>query len=79
MAASVATHETEQPLAEPKAQKTVMIVEDNELNMRLFRDLLSAFGSRPVETGSYTHPTLPTRVRGLSHDVSPSCQTKELA
>ena len=28
MAASVATHETEQPLAEPKAQKTVMIVEE---------------------------------------------------
>jgi two-component system cell cycle response regulator DivK len=50
MAASVATHETEQPLAEPKAQKTVMIVEDNELNMRLFRDLLAAFGYRTVET-----------------------------
>jgi two-component system cell cycle response regulator DivK len=50
MAASVATHETEQPLAEPKVQKTVMIVEDNELNMRLFRDLLAAFGYRTVET-----------------------------
>ncbi len=31
-------------------QKTVMIVEDNELNMRLFRDLLTAFGYRTVET-----------------------------
>ena len=50
MAASVATHEAEQLLAAPKAQKTVMIVEDNELNMRLFRDLLAAFGYRTVET-----------------------------
>jgi two-component system, cell cycle response regulator DivK len=30
--------------------KKVMIVEDNELNLRLFRDLLSAFGYATVET-----------------------------
>lgn len=35
---------------DPSPQKTVMIVEDNELNMRLFRDLLTAFGYRTVET-----------------------------
>lgn len=32
------------------AKKKVMIVEDNELNLRLFRDLLSAFGYETVET-----------------------------
>jgi two-component system cell cycle response regulator DivK len=30
--------------------KTVMIVEDNELNMKLFNDLLEAFGYRTVKT-----------------------------
>ena len=35
---------------DPSPQKTVVIVEDNELNMRLFRDLLTAFGYRTVET-----------------------------
>lgn len=30
--------------------KTVMIVEDNELNMKLFHDLLSAHGYRTVKT-----------------------------
>ena len=30
--------------------KTVMIVEDNELNMKLFHDLLEAHGYRTVET-----------------------------
>jgi two-component system, cell cycle response regulator DivK len=38
------------PVADPASRKTVMIVEDNELNMRLFRDLLNAFGYRTVET-----------------------------
>ncbi len=33
-----------------KDKKKVMIVEDNELNMRLFRDLLHAFGYDTVET-----------------------------
>lgn len=31
-------------------QKTVLIVEDNELNMKLFRDLLEAHGIATVET-----------------------------
>lgn len=31
--------------------KTVLIVEDNELNMRLFRDLLEAQGYQTVRTG----------------------------
>ena len=30
--------------------KTVMIVEDNELNMKLFHDLLDAHGYRTIET-----------------------------
>lgn len=33
-----------------KEKKKVMIVEDNELNMRLFRDLLTAFGYQTIET-----------------------------
>ncbi|MCB8838482.1 response regulator [Aurantimonas sp. VKM B-3413] len=32
--------------------KTVMIVEDNELNMKLFRDLLEAHGYATVQTRS---------------------------
>ncbi len=32
--------------------KTVMIVEDNELNMKLFRDLIEANGYRTVQTRS---------------------------
>ncbi len=32
--------------------KTVLIVEDNELNMKLFRDLLDAHGYRTLETRS---------------------------
>ena len=31
-------------------QKSVLIVEDNELNMKLFHDLLSAHGYRTVQT-----------------------------
>lgn len=34
----------------PAMPKTVMIVEDNELNMKLFHDLLEAHGYRTVET-----------------------------
>ena len=30
--------------------KTVMIVEDNELNMKLFHDLLEAYGYHPIGT-----------------------------
>ncbi len=32
------------------AKKTVLIVEDSELNMRLFNDLLEAFGYRTIKT-----------------------------
>ena len=32
--------------------KTVLIVEDNELNMKLFRDLLTAYGYQTIETRS---------------------------
>ncbi len=31
-------------------EKTVLIVEDNELNMKLFHDLLEAHGIRTIET-----------------------------
>ncbi len=36
--------------AAPKPAKTVLIVEDNELNMKLFRDLLSAYGYATLQT-----------------------------
>lgn len=32
------------------AQKSVLIVEDNELNMKLFHDLLAAHGYRTIQT-----------------------------
>lgn len=32
------------------AEKTVLIVEDNELNMKLFHDLLEAHGVKTIET-----------------------------
>jgi len=34
----------------PQAPKTVLIVEDNELNMKLFHDLLDAYGYLTVQT-----------------------------
>jgi two-component system cell cycle response regulator DivK len=34
----------------PAMQKTVLVVEDNELNMKLFNDLLEAHGHRVVQT-----------------------------
>ena len=34
----------------PAAQKTVLVVEDNELNMKLFHDLLEAHGYRVLQT-----------------------------
>ncbi len=37
-------------LAMPQAEKTVLIVEDNELNMKLFNDLLDAHGYRTLQT-----------------------------
>ncbi len=36
--------------AAPARTKTVLIVEDNELNMKLFRDLLSAYGYATLQT-----------------------------
>ena len=33
------------------AQKKILIVEDNELNMKLFHDLLDAQGSETLQTG----------------------------
>lgn len=38
--------------AAPAQSKTVLIVEDNELNMKLFRDLLTAYGYKTLETRS---------------------------
>lgn len=35
---------------EAKPKRTVLIVEDNELNMKLFNDLLEAFGYRTIKT-----------------------------
>ena len=35
---------------ETNAVKTVLIVEDNELNMKLFHDLLDAHGYRTIQT-----------------------------
>ena len=37
-------------LGRPGKSKTVMIVEDNELNMKLFHDLLEAHGYHPIGT-----------------------------
>ncbi len=34
----------------PETEKTVLIVEDNELNMKLFNDLLDAHGYRTLQT-----------------------------
>jgi CheY-like chemotaxis protein len=36
----------------PSRQTTILIVEDNELNMKLFNDLLEARGYRVVQTMS---------------------------
>ncbi len=38
------------PAAENVTAKTVLIVEDNELNMKLFNDLLEAHGYRTLQT-----------------------------
>ncbi len=37
-------------MSKPDPSKTVLIVEDNELNMKLFRDLLEAHGYGTIET-----------------------------
>src|SRR5438477_6735843 len=38
------------PAAAPAQPKTVLVVEDNELNMKLFHDLLEANGYRVIQT-----------------------------
>lgn len=40
------------PVGAPPMKKTVLIVEDNELNMKLFHDLLDAHGFATVQTRS---------------------------
>jgi hypothetical protein len=42
-----ATAKQQRLVAHQMAKKTVLIVEDNELNMKLFHDLLEAHGYRP--------------------------------
>jgi two-component system cell cycle response regulator DivK len=44
------TKPAHEPSAAAMKQKTVLIVEDNELNMKLFHDLLEAQGYRIVQT-----------------------------
>lgn len=39
-----------QPIMGATMQKTVLVVEDNELNMKLFNDLLEAHGYKVVQT-----------------------------
>jgi two-component system cell cycle response regulator DivK len=39
-----------QPRGAARTAKTVLIVEDNELNMKLFHDLLDAYGYQTVQT-----------------------------
>ena len=39
-------------MPDTSTQKTVLIVEDNELNMKLFNDLLEAHGYRTIQTRS---------------------------
>ncbi len=46
---NVRTFESRKPKL-PGAQKTVLIVEDNELNMKLFHDLLDAHGYATIKT-----------------------------
>ncbi len=48
--ASTAVGEMNTPVAAPGRQKTVLIVEDNELNMKLFNDLLEANGYIVIQT-----------------------------
>src|SRR5215467_13001060 len=50
MARGVVTPSSGQAEQKRIMAKTVLIVEDSELNMRLFNDLLEAFGYRTVKT-----------------------------
>jgi two-component system, cell cycle response regulator DivK len=44
------TDQQRPPGADGELPKTVLIVEDNELNMKLFRDLLEAHGYKTLQT-----------------------------
>ena len=46
------THSRTVFMPDASTQKTVLIVEDNELNMKLFNDLLEAHGYRTIQTRS---------------------------
>ena len=56
--------------------KTVLIVEDSELNMRLFNDLLEAFGYRTVKTrdGRQAHARSPASTSPISSSWISSCR-----
>ncbi len=43
-------HNTDESIAAGPMTKTVLIVEDNELNMKLFHDLLEAYGYDTLQT-----------------------------
>lgn len=45
-----ATRVDKRVAASPDTSKSVLIVEDNELNMKLFHDLLDAHGYRTIQT-----------------------------
>ena len=49
---TVTREESFGPAGEPARTKTVLIVEDNELNMKLFNDLLDAHGYATIQTRS---------------------------
>jgi two-component system, cell cycle response regulator DivK len=53
-------------VAEPRRAKTVLIVEDNELNMKLFHDLLDAHGYATLQTRNGRD------VLGLARDHRPA-------
>jgi two-component system cell cycle response regulator DivK len=47
---NIAHHDRADSREPPSMAKTVLIVEDNELNMKLFNDLLDAHGYRTLQT-----------------------------
>ncbi len=47
---NIAHHDGTDSLGTTSMSKTVLIVEDNELNMKLFNDLLDAHGYRTLQT-----------------------------
>src|SRR5262249_53623483 len=53
VAASVRPRPQEEttPTPQPALPKTILVVEDNELNMKLFHDLLEAHGYNILQTG----------------------------